>query len=256
MVSLKAEDKKIIVEEIVNEVLKKLKKEVSPKEKVIVVFTGAPGLIEKAIDELLKLKERFQLVVAFSESARRMKQFSEVRSRLEVDLLNEERFYEEVNEAKVVIFPTLTQNTAAKIAWGIRDCLASEIAACALIMGKKVIAVCESLSTEGVSTDYAFLLEEIAKKLVKLGVILCKVEEVSLCLENGKSSVEISKSGLSEGVKKKEFIFEGRVLTSETVNGVVSMGCSKIIIDSCSLITPLAADIIRDKKIEVVRRMG
>lgn len=255
MVTLSAEDRDKIVEKVVEEVLKKLQRKDScgctqeGEKKALVIFTGAPGLLGESIEGLKKLVGKYNFVVGFSAVARKMKQFSEVEKELKATLINEERLYEELSKVEVIILPTLTQNTAAKIAWGVRDCLASEAVACGLMMGKKVVAACDSIETFNPKSSYAFLLEEIRDRLTKLGVTLCKAKEIASCVECGAFSSAVDKGEV------RSFVFDGKLLTSETAKSIASQGYSKVIVNPRCLVTPLAADLLRDKKIELVRGM-
>lgn len=256
MVKLGTEDKDKIVEKVVEEVLKRLQGKkaggdtLEEKKKALVIFTGAPGLLEESIKELKSLSGRYRFVVGFSVAARKMSQFSEVEKGLEAVLLDEGSLYEELSKVEVIILPTLTQNTAAKIAWGVRDCLASEAVACGLMMGKRVVAACDSIETLNLKSPYAFLLEEIRDRLVKLGIILCRAKEIASHVEYGISC------GMVDGGEAKSFVFDGGLLTSETVKNIASQGYSKLIVNSRCLVTPLAADLLREKKIELVRGMN
>ncbi len=261
---LERDELRSLVEEVVKVVIEKLYKDKeirfekqkdsiggnkeNKKKNVIVVFTGAPGLLDAVLAGLEELKREYSLIVAFSEAARRMKQFEDVENRLGARLIEESNIYKEINDADLIILPTLTQNTAAKIAWGIRDCIASEIVACGLLMNKKVIAASDSLEVKHVSSPYRVLLEEIVDRLTKLGVKLCKACEIISLIRNNNLGSYPGEEG-----DRKILSFREKLLTNEIAMKIVSQGYSKILVDPSSLITPLAYDFLKDKKVEIVR---
>ncbi len=85
-----------------------------------------------------------------------------------------------VSECKMVVVPVLSQNTAVKAAAGIRDSLASEILACAFMMGKPVILARDSIATEEAPAGYRQMLLGRLEALERYGARVITARELSV----------------------------------------------------------------------------
>lgn len=242
------EDVRRVVEEVLRELGRRGTGTEPPRGvrgKLLVFFTGAPGLLEGAMSSLRRLSSCFELAVGRSRAASSMAEFEGLEGKLGARPLDLEDLYGELSSAEGLVLPTLTQNTAAKVAFGMRDCPGSELAACALLMGKRVVASRESLEAASVGSPYGRLLSEISGRLTELGVLLLPASRLD----------EPFLGPMGEGLppsRGEEEVLEGGLLTEEMAKGLVSSGVRRVLLKGRVLVTPLAMDLLREHRVELV----
>lgn len=271
---------KPIIEAVVREVMKKMegaagtvetKKEESQKEKILLVFTGGTGNLDMVLEQLKLISSKFDFAALFSKSAEKAIGKQRVRECIKFEDVSEENLYDALSAVDKIIFPTLTQNTAAKAAVGIRDSVASEALACGLLLKKKVIAVTDSIPLKSMPAAYARMVGEVLKRVEQLGVNMCKAEELankvlSTRKDMGMKTVsadteykvetapEPLKLKLPENTREKQnvLILENKTpVTAEVVNDAILKGFNKIILPPHTILTPLAKDAAKDNKVDV-----
>ena len=151
----------------------------------------------------------------------------------------------------VVVFPTLSQNTAARGAWGLRDSLPSEAMAWALKKGIPVVA-CRDWVCPGEGKDpYSLFLGGMLKKLEVFGVRFCSCSRLA---------ETVSGAGKGTGPKRLEHtekIPAGcRVLTASAVRDAARGGRKRIQVGKGCLVTPLARDEAKDCGVELFPEGG
>lgn len=271
---------KPIIEAVVREVMKKMegtagkvevKKEESQKEKMLLVFTGGTGNLDMVLDQLKLISDKFDFAALFSKSAEKAIGKQRVRECIEFEDVSEENLYDALSAVDKIIFPTLTQNTAAKAAVGIRDSVASEALACGLLLKKKVIAVTDSIPLKSMPAAYARMIGEVLKRVEQLGVNMCKAEELAnkvlytkkdMGMKTASAGTECKvetapeplKLKLPENAQEKQnvLILENKTpVTAEVVNDAILKGFNKIILPPRTILTPLAKDAAKDNKVDV-----
>lgn len=131
-----------LIDQIVNEVIKRLAQRPS---KALVLFSGAAIGFAEAMEGLKKLKQDgWELQLALSNSAERVLTENTIQEILGPSNIILERnvtglkpLYSGVD---LLIIPTLTMNSAAKIALGIEDSMITDIVAHAIMQGIPIIA--------------------------------------------------------------------------------------------------------------------
>jgi len=271
---------KPIIEAVVREVMKKMegaagaaeiKKEESQKEKILLVFTGGTGNLDMVLEQLKLLSEKFDFIALFSKSAEKAVGKQRIREAIEFEDAIEENLYDALSAVDKIIFPTLTQNTAAKAAVGIRDSVASEALACGLLLKKKVIAITDSIPLKSMPAAYARMVGEVLKRVEQLGVDMCKAEELAnkvlyIKKDTGIKTVpagteckietapEPLKPKPPENAQEKQNVLalESKApVTAEVVNNAILKGFNKIILPPRTILTPLAKDAAKDNKVDV-----
>lgn len=242
------EDVRRVVEEVLRELGLRERGGKPPRmgRKLVLFFTGAPGLLEASMPALKRLSSSFDLVVGRSKAASSMADFDGLEGKLEARPLDLGDLYGELSSAEGLVLPTLTQNTAAKVAFGIRDCPGSELTACALLMGKKVVASRESLEAASIGSPYGRLLSEMSKRLEGLGVLLLPASRLDEPFLGSKE--EVAPPSRAEG----EEVLEGGLLSEERAKRLVSAGVRRVLLKGKVLVTPLAADLLREHRVELV----
>ncbi|SCI25179.1 MULTISPECIES: flavoprotein [unclassified Romboutsia] len=135
----------IIIESIIDIIVDKVIEKIIDKSKRgILLFTGATIGYNEAIESISKLKmEGWEFDVVMSKSATEVLSEEDIKKSIDVEkIINDNKYdiKELLQRNSIVIVPTLTINSAAKIANCISDTLVTNIISKALMLGKPVVA--------------------------------------------------------------------------------------------------------------------
>lgn len=178
------------VQSIVERVLKKL---VAEKKTALVVFTGGASGFNESLEELRKmLRDGWNLKVALSTSAEYIFTPELIKKQLGID----EVYLETENtglkplyeDASILILPTLTTNTAAKVACGITDTMTTNLVLQGITSGISVIATTDSsdlthtdrtqLGLDNYPKAYKKMFESYLDTLESFGIELVKSTDI------------------------------------------------------------------------------
>jgi len=248
-----SEDERI--ELIVERVLKKLMK---PEHQALVIFTGGALGYGEALTELRKLQHKgWNLKVALSRSAEYVFTEESIKKELSLDKVYLESTNKSLHElyldTSTLILPTLTMNTAAKIALGIQDTLTTNITSKFIRDGMPVIAsknACQPESSFGTSgtkdrtpPGYMELFENHFTSLEEYGISLVNADELQQAvLTSSKNSNEITdtqQSNISKNIVTSADIMEAKNQT--------------LYIPPEAIITALAEETANHADIKIVR---
>lgn len=275
---MKDEELKSIIEVVASEVIKRLnaggiykgktgREKKEDKRKLLLVFTGGTGGLDMAMEQLSGISAKYDFYVIMTPAAEKIIGLEKVKNYIEFLEIREDQLYEALSKVETVVFPTLTQNTAAKAAIGIRDSAGSEAMACSFLMKKNVIAAQDGIPVHNMPATYAHLCSEILKKLCNLGMHLCearnlgqKIMEVDL--KKAKESERVPEISETQdmnrdpesqiGSNKVLKLQDNKLITADIVNKAASGGFHRIMVPREALITPMARDTAGEKKIEIV----
>ncbi|MDI3501173.1 MAG: hypothetical protein PWP22_944 [Thermoanaerobacter sp.] len=267
---LKEEEQRYIeelVKRIVSEILKKAGYSEASKEEeyktpgkeespgnILVVFTGGTGSLDAVAEELGKLSGKYKLYAVFSEAAKKVLPQEKFKKIAQLEEVCCDDLYEAINGAKVVVLPTLTQNTASKIACGIRDTVATEAVAVAIMAGKKILACEDSIPFTVKCQGYSKVINDIVQKLKEFGIVFCNAQKISdevesLMCENDAMNKSLSKKECEDENKVTEITIDSKLITGETIQKLYGEGIRKINLLGKCIVTPAARDMIKDYKI-------
>ena len=131
-----------LIEYIVNKVIEKLEQR---QKTALVLFTGASIGFRQAIESLNKLQQNgWQFKVVISKAAEDILTEDLIKKSLNIESVIKEDDKPDIKELldqnNLIIIPSLTINTASKIANCISDTLITNIVSKAMMSGKKIIA--------------------------------------------------------------------------------------------------------------------
>lgn len=131
-----------LIEYIVNKVIEKLEQR---QKTALVLFTGASIGFRQSIESLNKLqKNGWQFKVVISKAAEDVLTEDLIKKSLNIESVIKEddkpNIKELLDQNNLIIIPSLTINTASKIANCISDTLITNIVSKAMMSGKKIIA--------------------------------------------------------------------------------------------------------------------
>jgi hypothetical protein len=217
----------------------------SGKPRILAVFTGCHDDPGPAMEQVARLKGS-HLVVAVSSPAALQTIGADRISQVAERMASSEELHDLVEKSAAVIFPTLSQDTAARGAFGFRDSLPSEAMAWALKRGIPVIA-CRDWVCPGDGKDpYSLFLGGMLKRLEAFGVRFCscsRLAETVRAAEKGEA--------LEEPVPQVGAVKGRPVLTASAVRDAARSGRKRIVVGKGCLVTPLARDEARDCGIEL-----
>lgn len=212
---------------------------------VLAVFTGCQGDPGPALEQVAGLKGSHLVVAAVSPAAGETIGTERIaRSANRLALPGELHAF--IEKSVAVVFPTLSQNTAARGAWGLRDSLPSEAMAWALKKGIPVVA-CRDWVCPGDGKDpYSLFLGGMLKKLEAFGVRFCSCSRLAETVTGaGKAA------GPKRGETPEKPVAACRVLTASAVRDAAKSGQKRIAVAKGCLVTPLARDEAKDCGIEL-----
>ncbi|MGB9975665.1 flavoprotein [Thermovenabulum sp.] len=258
------------IKEIVLEVLKKYY-----KTKILVVVTGGKVNANVSINQLIKLKKEQDFVYSllFTENAAKVHDIDEISKKLEaekviIDGEEDINIKEFLKEFKAVVIAVLTRNTASKVANLFLDNLTTQIIIDALMCGIPVFATKDAADPclkpwqdmgfiwmgKGLRDAYS----EILTKIEKYGVILCEASDLKCKILNtlflNKKDDEISslEDKYKEDKPVKKVYIERSIVTREDLT-IYQGKYDEIHIPKNAVITPLAADYIRENSLKIYR---
>jgi len=259
MISVKLEEK---IREIVLEVLKEYN-----KTRILVVVTGGIVNADVSIEQLKNLRGKHDLEYSllFTRSAAKVHDIEKISRELGAESVIIDG-KEEINvrgllkQFKAVVVAVLTRNTAAKVANLFLDNLTTQVIVDAQMLGIPVIAARDAADPfikpwqdlgfiwMGMGLKDAY--REILGKIEKYGIILCRASEINH--ELTKVLFGIQKEETLKHSPEKRVSVNKKVITREDLT-VLAGTQSEIHIPEDSIITPLAADYIRENSIKILR---
>ena len=251
------------IREIVIEVLKKYN-----KTRVLVVVTGGRVNPDISIKELksLKSEQNLEYSLLFTRNAAKIHDVEKIRQELEaekvvIDGRDEIDIKAFLKPFKVVVVAVLTRNTAAKVANLFLDNLTTQVIIDAQMFGIPVIAARDAADPRLKAwQDLGFVwmgkglkeaYRDILDKIERYGVRLCNASEIKhevikALLENPKKEeAQIYHS-------KKKMFLDKKVITREDLAVLVGTK-EEIHIPKDAVLTPLAADYIRENSLKILR---
>lgn len=253
-----------LVQQIVAEVMKQLQARPDTAEtpppppspagpRILMLFTGGDRVLSQVMDQVMDLsRAKADLRIVCTESARSILG----QARLEAlaaagELLTNptpDEIYAAVYWAEAVAVPVLTQNTLAKAALGIRDSLATNLLAGAILMERRLMVCTESAVPEQAPAPYRAMLQEYVNRLRLFGIQTVPVGSLaSACLSPSAPqpvAAPVAQPGNSPG----------RLITAAAVEAAAQTAQKELVVSRGAIVTPLARDLCRERGISLVVR--
>ncbi len=252
-----------LLNNIVEEVLRRLQKKL---KKATVLFTGGSYGFPDALEQLKLLQaDDWDLNILLSNHAEYVltpqlirEQLGNAKVYVEKDVMELSPFYGEVS---ALIVPTLTLNTAAKIALGIADNMATNLASHMLMSGIPVIAAKDAcdmqnpiraqLGLDKASQTYDAKMGEHLSTLESYGVKLVKAKELYETVQR----IVFPFSNQAKAVPapaKKIYDFKKKVLTRNDV--IEAKQKERILrIPQTTILSPLAFETAKEFGVEIIQ---
>jgi hypothetical protein len=228
------------------------------KKKVCVLFTGYGEPLDQVLLELKKIKRYgYQLMIVLSKEAERNMGIDFFHKGVYPQRIitegNQEYLMTLMEEMDMLLMPTPSQNVAAKLKQGIQDSLESILLWKALWDGKPVWTDIQRMRLLNGKQSK----NPVLTKIVEENILFLKESGIQFIGEQGymKEILRFSSKESQSGDQVLNQIpeFEGKqVITEKDVLDVVGKA-DRIAISKESIITPLAKDTAKAKKIKLIR---
>lgn len=219
-------DFNLMVDYIVQEVLKKIAEEsITKKKKGLVIVNGGTANLEQVLVELERIKKEYDIEVVFSEAGKKVvgeERFKDFDIKKDVTMENCNSL---INDSEIILLPLLTKNTCAKVAVGIRDNLSTYIISKAILAGKKIVAVYDSCIVKP-DNEYGKQLNLNIKKLQSYGITFVESKDLADYI-------------LKEQRKEVLNLKNKKIITADDIFGIEN---KKVIISKDTIITILAKE--------------
>lgn len=229
---------------IVEEVQKRIK---NRDNKILVVYSGATFGFEDSIKPLGKIiEEGYDVKVVLTESADRVLGADNIKKLLNLDQVyldgKDTDIIKFIDESNILILPTLTINSAAKIANCISDTYLTRAASKFIMMGKKIYASKNSsYPNDKLKLPYAKKMIENMKTLESYGINFAEAKDLY-----GFFASELKEGGIN---KESMYYCDKNIITSaDLIN--LEKG-STLCIKEKSILTELAKDQLRINSINI-----
>jgi hypothetical protein len=220
----------------------------SIRQKALLVFNGVPSGLGEALSILEKTCSSYEYYAVLSESAEKLLDKKIISDSLGCSFLQPDEAYRMIPKVCTVVFPNLSQNTAAKAVRGIRDSIGSEMIALSLREDKNVLVVSDWILSEKMPQAYRVFCNDIVVRLSRIGVHVTEIGKLKEKLENNDSNVKEMVEGLSSEID----LSSRKLLSTRDIEDALSKKVSKIIISSNTIVTPLARDLASEKDLSLV----
>ena len=253
-----------VFEQIANLVVNKL---VIRSKRLLVLYTGSPVGFPAAQEQLIKLRqEGYTFSVYASPAARNVLNMNAIYDDLGVtDRRIIEDYHEFLPLGSTIVIPTLTRNSAAKLANGISDTPFCDMVSQGIMRDYEIVASYDACCSKraidmSVQTNRANAYREMLSgnldALVSYGIRLTAsktlAEEVKkaavIRFVSGSATICCGKTQKPSG---KSVRIPDKLISAGSISAYYDG--TTVEVDKNAVITPLAADYARDHKISIVR---
>lgn len=254
---------KSIIEYIVERVIEKIHEK---NKRAVILFTGATIGFKQSIESLNKLQQKgWKFDVILSNGARNVLGEDLIKKSLNVDIVKTEEDKVDIknllNDNNLIIIPSLTINSASKIANCISDNLVTNIASKALMSGKKIVAsinACcidneerKAIYNDYTTQAYKNALRNNLELIKSYGILLTISENLDYKVEKAVSNISL-KTQNNSPQKINEVKIDKKIISRSDI--YENKNYNTIVINPECLITDLARDEAKKYKIKLIKK--
>ena len=257
---------KVIVDLISDAIIELMKQRNTMPKKVVVAFSGHAGLCYSSVFEQLRLlPDSTSVYLLFSHSA------TEDLSRQNIPVVSSLKnvqvvssltaLHEQISDYDLLFLPELSLNSLAKSTLNIADNLVTELIQHALFKAKKVVATIDYVQQNSdINSSYQRTIQQQIARLASYNVDIISIGEVANTI-NTFCSVEINSDKQTQRADMARQLNCQSYTSSQTTGKVISYSHIRchdpqqpLYLNSDTLVTPLAMDIIKQKNIRIIKR--
>jgi len=233
ILNIESMDQKKLIENIIKEVIKRLEEKHTIND------------LENAMR-----KERI-LAIAISDH----KILSEIHHRYRIDFYEDHYEYEEhinINVYDAILLGSISHQELVHISMGLANNPVSSLVIEAILAGKKIYILKEGITylryEHTSNTNFYNMLKGYEEQLKTFGIEWIYTNEI---VEKMKRS-EISKELFKEAQITEEHVVQVKIITESIAKQYHIKGCKHLLVKKQTIVTPLARDYLRDKKISII----
>ncbi len=241
---------------IVDRVLSRLEER---EQQALVLFTGGALGFNESLDQLVQLQENgWNFKVVLSKGAENMMKEDLIKEKLSLKKVylesENDGLYSLYQDSSILIIPTLTMNTAAKISLGIADNLATNLASRFIMEGLPIFAAIDACNPEhpyriargkaAIPESYSNMFRTYLSRLQDFGMRLVQAKELQQAVVQ--SSHELPEADSQPKRARKKVITRAEVMEAKE-NG------SMLEVFADSIITALAEETAAIEGVKIVR---
>jgi hypothetical protein len=253
-----------VFEQIANLVVDKL---VTRSKRLLVLYSGSPVGFPTAQEQLIKLRqEGYTFTVYASSAARSILNMNAIYDDFGItDRRIIEDYHEFLPLGSTIVIPTLTRNSAAKLANGISDTPFCDIVSQGIMRGMEIVAAYDACCSKraidvSIQTDRANAYREMLSgnldKLVSYGIRMTASKTLADEVKKA-AAIRFSSSSAAERKITAQKASGTRARITDRVVSANSISAfengTTIEIEKNAIITPLAVDYARDHEILLMR---
>ncbi len=246
-----------VIDLIVERVLEKLKQR---EKQALVIFNGSFTGLKESLVQLKKMQERnWKLKVVLSKGAGYLFDPGHLKKELSLQEISiegrDKNLHSLYKDHSLLILPTLTKNSAAKIALGIADSLTTSLVSRFIMRGLPIIAAkdaCIPEERKKTPSDYLNMFRNYSDKLESFGLKLVKTDGIFRAVsENEPGSVhhffpETAVKPQPQKICGKKIVTQSDILDAVDTGRVLN-------VQAKAIITPLAMETANDAGVKIVR---
>ncbi len=250
----------MITEEMIRVIVDRVLSRLEEKEQqALVLFTGGALGFNESLDQLVQLQENgWNFKVVLSKGAENMMKEDLIKEKLSLEKVylesENDGLHSLYQDGSILIIPTLTMNTAAKISLGIADNLATNLASRFIMEGLPIFAAIDACNPEhpyriargkaAIPESYSNMFRTYLSRLQDFGMRLVQAKELQQAVVQ--SSHELPKADSQPKRARKKVITRAEVMEAKE-NG------SMLEVFADSIITALAEETAAIEGVKIVR---
>lgn len=252
-----------LMEKIVEKVIETLKKR---EKQALVVFTGGAIGFNESVHQLNKLQTNgWTLKVVLSKSAEHIFTADLIQKKLSLNQVYLERNNEGVQslakDSSLLIIPTLTMNTLAKVALGIADNLTTNLVAHFILNGLPIITAKDAclpdhparleFVTGPIPKRYLQLFHHYVDVLSGYGIRMVRAEEIFITVQKIAQNRQVNEIQTNSSIQKNNFTRKKVITRTDILAAKEAGNC--IYVEPQTIITPLAIDVADSVGVKIVK---
>lgn len=239
------ESRKAFTEKVLSQISSKVLHKPSRNEKALIVFFGSNQGMDEGInlvEDLSKIRETFSIIspscLGILTEIQRAKLINYTKI---ITQDNQKDYYNQSLKDGLVIIATLTKNSCSKLGLGIGDTLASAWVIKAVSEGANIICTTNGVLDDLENLKFKEVINSRLKSLRDFGIKLVDKRDLRENIFINNQLNYTTSVDATDGQKK--------VYTEKIISKIED--CCQLVIKAGDIITPLAKDLIKQKKIHV-----
>ncbi len=176
---------------------------------------------------------------------------SEIRHRYRIDFYEGHKEHEEPIDIHVydaILLGSISHQELVHISMGLANNPVSSLVIEAILSGKKIYILNEGITYQRYedtsNTNFYNMLKGYEEQLKAFGIEWIDANEIVEKIENSEA--------IDEEKMTEQYVVQVKIITESLAKQYQEKGCKRLLINKNTIVTPLAWDYLRDKKIKMI----